>query len=110
MKSTISKVTVISAFILSLSPFIIASPALAKQCKNQMVWGYGIYQSKQTALALAHKSWRSKVKASYGASWSFYILAKNKSTKCRKWFKDPSKWHCVKKGKPCRNGPGGITS
>ena len=109
MKSLISKVTIISALILSLSSFAISSQALAKQCKNQMVWGYGIHHSKQTARALAHKSWRSQVKASYGASWSFYILAKQKTSKCRKWSKDQSKWHCVRKGKPCRNGPGSIT-
>ncbi len=110
MKNTISKVTLTSAIILSLSPFILASQAVAKQCKNQMVWGYGIHHSKQAARALAHKSWRSQVKASYGASWSFYILAKQKTSKCRKWSKDPSKWNCVKKGKPCRNGPGGISN
>jgi len=97
----------LGVFALTFLPFIVH--AQAKQCSGKMIWGYGIYHSKTIARNKAKKSWRSNAKTSLGTTWSFYSLANQKSSGCRKWHKDHSKWNCFVKGKPCRNGPGKLS-
>ncbi len=109
MKQLILKVGMAGLGVAALSALPFIAQAQAKQCSGTMVWGYGIHHTKAIARNKARRAWRGNTQASLGSSWSLYILARNKTSGCRKWHKDMSKWNCFAKGKPCRNGPGKLS-
>ena len=83
-----------------------ASAVQAKQICKPMVWGYGKTVNKSISKHKAMVAWKVNTKNQHGSAYAKYVKAKAKSGKCRK---EGNKWHCVRKGKPCKSGAFGPT-
>ena len=90
---------------LFVSAFIMAMPAMstiasAKTCKNFYVSVSGAKKwTNLSARVSARTKWRRYVRQHYGAVWSVYALAVNKSYSCHRVG---AKWRCKAIARPCR--------